>query len=171
MKKLKDSLCWHCSRATDGSCSWSKDFTPVSGWVARRSITKWHYGAETFLVKECPQFARYENTTAEDGGIERLADAVFAAAGSDYLDDCTEAAELMRDLPRLKTCITLYHNKYRYLYGRVRVKIERYYELKPRLKAQERFFKSETAMMFCKGDPVYIMETIQRHTGISSEKM
>lgn len=166
MSELKDALCWHCSRATDSACSWSEKFIPVEGWDADYDKKR-----QTYFVRGCPEFAIYENGTLTNEGAERLADAVIAVAGSDYLDDCTEAAELMRDLPRLKTCITLYHNKYRYLYGRVRVKIERYHELKPRLKAQERFFKSETAMMFCKGDPVYIMETIQKHTGISSEKM
>lgn len=50
---LSDSLCWKCSRATDGSCSWSDDFVPVKGWKAEQDIIGRHI---TYNVRECPMF-------------------------------------------------------------------------------------------------------------------
>lgn len=171
MYRTKDSLCWHCSRALDSSCSWSNSFTPVDGWVAERSVTKGHYGAETFKVIECPIFADYEINTMTDEGTERLADAVIAAAGREYWEGCVEAKHLFSDLSRIKTCCSLYGGDHKGIYGKTKAKVDRYCDLGIRLKALENFFSSERAKMFYQGDPVYIIEKIQNHVGFSSEDM
>lgn len=45
-----DQLCWHCKNAT-GGCSWSKSFTPVPGWDAKK-VTKSY--VDTYDIRDCP---------------------------------------------------------------------------------------------------------------------
>lgn len=58
--RIKDSLCWGCANAC-GMCSWSHDFTPVSGWKAR--ATKLYHdknrATDSYHVIECPEFVEY----------------------------------------------------------------------------------------------------------------
>ena len=52
--------CWYCSKAC-GRCSWSKDFTPIKGWVAEKVIVdKVIYEGKTYIVEsykilKCPE--------------------------------------------------------------------------------------------------------------------
>lgn len=158
----RQSLCWHCSKVGDGTCLWGSELKPVAGWKAIFDDRK-----NAYYVLDCPEFDIYEQKTMTDKGAERLANAVLAAAGADYLELCREAAEIKKDIERLKTCYVLYGNKFRHIYGRTKVKLLRYNELKADIRAAERFFRSEQALMFCEGDPVYVMEQIQKHTGVS----
>ena len=51
-------LCWKCAKAC-GKCSWSRDFTPVTGWVAERhDVAMWPEGKEavSYRIYECPEF-------------------------------------------------------------------------------------------------------------------
>ena len=52
------TLCWRCENAC-AKCSWSKDFTPVEGWVAiPTKIRESHEGTiDSYIVLKCPQFA------------------------------------------------------------------------------------------------------------------
>lgn len=54
---MRATLCWRCGNAC-AKCSWSKDFTPVEGWVAIPTKVKdSHEGTiDSFLVLKCPQF-------------------------------------------------------------------------------------------------------------------
>ena len=56
-KRTKTTLCWKCSRAC-GRCSWSKNFTPVEGWVAvKTKVRESHEGAiDSYVVLKCPLF-------------------------------------------------------------------------------------------------------------------
>lgn len=70
-KTLRDalqrfSLCWQC-RNFSGGCSWSQDFTPVSGWDADFRPLKVFCGLEddgtqryrnetSYFVRKCPEF-------------------------------------------------------------------------------------------------------------------
>lgn len=56
-----NTLCWTCANAYC-QCSWSKNFTPVEGWVAERRIL-YRHGDEgdmvyldSYSVEECPQY-------------------------------------------------------------------------------------------------------------------
>lgn len=55
-------LCWDCANATNGGCSWSRDFTPVPGWTARRIPGRVYHGGqateETYMITACPEFLR-----------------------------------------------------------------------------------------------------------------
>lgn len=58
--KKHKTLCWECDKAC-GRCSWSKNFTPVEGWVAKPTkvradkLSKHQY-VESFDVYACPEF-------------------------------------------------------------------------------------------------------------------
>ena len=56
MKKHK-SLCWNCDRAT-GFCPWSREFEPVQGWVANKTIVHQSrkINFESYDVIYCPLF-------------------------------------------------------------------------------------------------------------------
>lgn len=56
----KATLCWNCQNAC-GKCSWSKDFTPVKGWKAKK--TKIRFGNsydESYHVTKCPEYKKDE---------------------------------------------------------------------------------------------------------------
>lgn len=59
-KKNVDSICWDCKHAT-GGCSWSREFEPVSGWNAEKTLIKGYRDDDNYLVNsycvyECPLF-------------------------------------------------------------------------------------------------------------------
>jgi len=56
-KTYEKTICWDCRNAT-GKCSWSKDFTPVAGWVAEPTVIRSNYGTgiQSYIVKRCPLF-------------------------------------------------------------------------------------------------------------------
>lgn len=176
---LKDSLCWHCSHSTDGSCSWSKDFTPVDGWVAEKHNRKGQNYGESYLVIECPMFAVYENKSTNDTGYRKLSNAVLANAGKDYL-------KLMRHEKKLRDNDPALFTK-RALYGDYRTRTTetiKYHKLlsdpwkalyglelfNNEIIALEHFFTSEYAELFGENvNPVYIMESIQKQVGLRHE--
>lgn len=49
-----DQLCWDCAKRT-GGCSWSRNFTPVKGWMAT-PVHKIDAGREanTYSITACP---------------------------------------------------------------------------------------------------------------------
>lgn len=57
-KYAANSLCWKCKNAT-GFCSWSREFEPVQGWEAVKTIIKNQNGIlESYEVKKCPSFEK-----------------------------------------------------------------------------------------------------------------
>lgn len=132
---LSDSLCWRCSRSTDSSCSWSKDFIPVEGWYAEPTERYSEVYRNSFNVKSCPMFAQYETRPLNDIGTEKLCNAIMARAGTDY----------MRTLQSIEKTTDEEHLS----------------DLKRTAHALERFFKSEYAEMFGI-NPTYMMGAIKR---------
>ncbi len=58
----KIQLCWECQNAL-GGWSWSKNFTPVPGWKAKKVYLRhatrgWLDRVETYKVIECPEFRK-----------------------------------------------------------------------------------------------------------------
>ena len=54
----KWQLCCTCKNAY-WKCSWSKNFTPVDGWIAEPTIVKDSMGDFTsYKIKECPEYIR-----------------------------------------------------------------------------------------------------------------
>lgn len=54
------NICFLCRRAC-GDCSWSRDFTPVPGWTAKKVMHKINRGRvrtwePTYKITACPQF-------------------------------------------------------------------------------------------------------------------
>lgn len=176
---LKDSLCWHCSRATDGTCSWSDSFTPVDGWGAEKSTIKGHYGKDTFFVKECPLFAQYKPKHINDIGAEKLSDAVMARAGQDYLDLMRHEKKMILNDVALGTKRALYgnwmhRNKEPMKWGRFSSNTWRtlydYEVFNNEILALEKFFSSEGAEIFGSNiAPIYVMETIKKKVGLRCE--
>ena len=57
-KKPKGQICWVCKNAC-GGCSWSKEFKPVTGWLAKTTIIKDSEGdIFSYKIKKCPEFIR-----------------------------------------------------------------------------------------------------------------
>lgn len=58
---MSETICWRCQNAC-GRCSWSKNFTPIEGWVAERKDVKIAIGeyAESYEVITCPLFKEDE---------------------------------------------------------------------------------------------------------------
>lgn len=52
-----NSLCWKCGRAT-GFCPWSREFEPVQGWTANKTIVRQSADVEfeSYEVIKCPLF-------------------------------------------------------------------------------------------------------------------
>lgn len=63
MKYAAKSLCWRCKRAT-GFCSWSREFEPVKGWTAEKTITG---TMESYEVKQCPLFEKNKRSMRKNG--------------------------------------------------------------------------------------------------------
>ena len=55
-----DTLCWQCKKATDASaCPWVYDFTPVPGWTATETNTKFKtIGNGSYNITACPLFEK-----------------------------------------------------------------------------------------------------------------
>lgn len=57
----KPTLCWKCEKAC-GGCAWSKDFIPVDGWKAEKTMIladRGYYAnkvVDSYIVKKCPLF-------------------------------------------------------------------------------------------------------------------
>ena len=70
----QSSLCWDCANSTKGGCSWSAEFKPVEGWVAKPMKKETQYGdGKSYLVYSCPLFDR----DAFGGGTKRLTDPLY----------------------------------------------------------------------------------------------
>lgn len=60
-KNAKSNICFDCQNAVCG-CSWSRDFTPVPGWTAEKTVIRQIYvkgyeqDVETYHITACPQF-------------------------------------------------------------------------------------------------------------------
>lgn len=62
-----ETLCWQCVKAC-GKCSWSHNFTPVDGWVAKPRRMLLHLGddgsfesakyCQSYRVISCPEFVK-----------------------------------------------------------------------------------------------------------------
>lgn len=50
----KETKCWSCKNA-NGKCSWSKNFQPVEGWTAIKTIIP-SDNEESYLVYKCPNY-------------------------------------------------------------------------------------------------------------------
>ena len=61
------ALCWDCKNAT-GGCSWSSEFKPVKGWVAKKIGKTTARPYSTYKVEQCPEFVR----DSCDGGLKKL---------------------------------------------------------------------------------------------------
>lgn len=154
----KDSLCWHCSKSTHGGCSWSSGLRPVDGWTASHDDIR-----QSYIIRECPL---YENSQRiceyDDIGVRKLADAVLAKAGADYMSCMVHERQLQDKVKGLKTKRMLYKGKWTRLYG--------YEPFNNKIIALEKFFRSEYAEQFgVITNPIYIMEVIQKRTGIRHE--
>lgn len=70
---MPETLCWNCKNTNRFKCSWFKDFTPVPGWVAEKTIRNYTHTStwrdrgkirrrsfahevESYYVIECPGF-------------------------------------------------------------------------------------------------------------------
>ena len=54
------NICFFCRKAC-GGCSWSRDFTPVPGWTAKKVMQRICRGRvrtweQTYKITACPQF-------------------------------------------------------------------------------------------------------------------
>lgn len=61
-KRWSDQPCWDCKNAC-GGCSWSRNFTPVNGWVAEPTTITYKTGdilhtTDTYKIFECPEFKK-----------------------------------------------------------------------------------------------------------------
>ncbi len=155
----RDSICWQCSRATDGSCSWSGQFEPVDGWVAERTTAENHYGKDAYCVHECPQFAVYEGSEMNSTGAKRLAHAICAKAIQDYCKYLSSEKRQMDKDPGLFTKRKLYKPQWSHIYG--------FRHFNNQILALERWFMSADALMYMQdNDPVYIMKRVQKLVGL-----
>ena len=51
-------LCWRCKKAC-GSCSWSKNKTPIKNWDAEPHLVKDKEGdIRSYRIKKCPEFIK-----------------------------------------------------------------------------------------------------------------
>lgn len=61
MKRQPDSICWDCKKAT-GFCSWSREFKPVEGWEADKTLITGQgcdgrqIIVDSYCVHQCPLF-------------------------------------------------------------------------------------------------------------------
>lgn len=58
-RRGNETLCWTCKNACAG-CSWSRSFTPVEGWEAKKIKIRGNlYTGEmldSYIVKACPEY-------------------------------------------------------------------------------------------------------------------
>lgn len=53
------TLCWHCEKATNEGCSWSRAFIPVIGWDAEKDVKETQSNKDdgiSYFVRKCPEF-------------------------------------------------------------------------------------------------------------------
>ena len=73
---LSDQPCWDCKKAL-GGCSWSRDFTPVEGWIATPTYKAGNYSKKrgrlppmkSYQIEYCPEFEpeeRRKNASEQD---------------------------------------------------------------------------------------------------------
>lgn len=83
--RLKDNdrtnLCFDCGKAC-GKCSWSRDFTPVKGWVAKQT-------RDSYEIMSCPEFDLDDKPMIsiddfDDKGAKLLIRKIVASAIQDY---------------------------------------------------------------------------------------
>ena len=57
LRQMEDKQpCWSCKNAC-GSCSWSRNFIPVKGWVAERTTIRDSEGdISTYKIIFCPKY-------------------------------------------------------------------------------------------------------------------
>lgn len=58
--KRSDTICWTCQNAC-GGCSWSRNYVPVEGWIAEKTIRRYtdDHGfrlVESYNVLYCPSY-------------------------------------------------------------------------------------------------------------------
>lgn len=62
-KRRWEQLCWDCKKAC-GGCAWSRNLTPVKGWVAEPTTIRFkgkngvEHITDTYKIFECPEFER-----------------------------------------------------------------------------------------------------------------
>ena len=73
----RGNLCFDCERAC-GGCSWSRSFTPVPGWTAKKTVRSSTHGTdrvflESYDITACPLFVPTppRGTPGESGPDER----------------------------------------------------------------------------------------------------
>lgn len=50
------TICWFCKNST-GNCSWSKNFTPVKNWKAKKTVLIGNrFLKDSYLISDCPEF-------------------------------------------------------------------------------------------------------------------
>lgn len=173
---LRDTLCWHCSRATDSTCSWSERLIPVDGWTAEYTNER-----RTYTVTECPLFTKYDCSDRDDSGYRKVSNAVLARAGQDYLKLMKHEKRLRDNDVALATKRAVYGNWYKRNKEPIKYQkatgdtLKALYGFEPfnrEIIAIERFFVSEYAELFGESiNPIYIMESIQRQVGIKHESL
>lgn len=54
---ISGQLCWSCVNFASG-CSWSRNFIPVKGWTAKRTLVKHGNDSkiESYSVLSCPEY-------------------------------------------------------------------------------------------------------------------
>ena len=57
------TICWDCNRAAGPHmCAWARDFKPVAGWRAKRTLLNMYIArgkmtrTTSYMVSECPLF-------------------------------------------------------------------------------------------------------------------
>lgn len=58
---VREQLCWSCANCY-GGCSWSREFKPVEGWTAKRSIKA---DVDTYSIIKCPEYC-YDGPEMEE---------------------------------------------------------------------------------------------------------
>ena len=75
-KNEKETLCWTCKWSTNpkgNKCTWSKNFIPVKGWNAKKTLLELYSPRglfESYIVKECPLYERDSNMNCDDAFCE-----------------------------------------------------------------------------------------------------
>ena len=58
MGKNKGTLCWICANAYAHKCEWMKNYTPVNGWEAQKTVIHdlFNGDIDSYKVIKCPNF-------------------------------------------------------------------------------------------------------------------
>lgn len=85
--KVKSNTCCEQCKNSCGGCSWSRDFTPITGWKIRR--TKNRDREDGIRILYCPEFEAgdpLDDHEPTEEGIINLYVAIAKLAISDYKD-------------------------------------------------------------------------------------